>query len=136
MNPVDAEWMDRCLKLAGRAEGRTAPNPMVGAMIVRDNRLLAEGWHKVAGEAHAEPAAIAQLDADAVGATMYVNLEPCCHFGRTPPCTDAILQAGIGRVVVGMVDPHPLVQGKGIDILEHAGVQVAWAVIGVAVTPK
>lgn len=120
----DARWMRRCIELARNAEGRTAPNPMVGAVVVRDGEVLAEGWHVKAGEDHAEPAALKKVDMSAAGATMYVNLEPCCHHGRTPPCTDAILQAGLSRVVVGMVDPNPVVAGKGIGILRSAGVQV------------
>jgi diaminohydroxyphosphoribosylaminopyrimidine deaminase/5-amino-6-(5-phosphoribosylamino)uracil reductase len=121
---TDAHWMQRCIDLARRAEGRTAPNPMVGVVLVKDGRVLGEGWHRVAGEPHAEPLALHGVTQDLAGATMYVNLEPCCHVGRTAPCTDAILAAGIGRVVVGMVDPNPLMQGKGIEQLQAAGLPV------------
>lgn len=121
---ADARWMRRCLELAARARGRTSPNPMVGAVIVRDGRVLAEGWHHAPGLAHAEVDALSQVDGSAAGATMYVNLEPCCHHGRTPPCTDAILRSGVRRVVVGMVDPFPQVSGKGIALLRDAGLQV------------
>ena len=120
----DTAWMQHCLTLAAKGLGRTAPNPMVGAVIVRDGALLSEGWHEAPGTPHAEVHAIRNLKGSAAGSTMYVNLEPCCHHGRTPPCTDAIIEAGIQKVVVGMVDPYELVQGKGIRILREAGVEV------------
>jgi diaminohydroxyphosphoribosylaminopyrimidine deaminase/5-amino-6-(5-phosphoribosylamino)uracil reductase len=116
--------MRRCIELARIAEGCTAPNPMVGAVIVRAGVAIGEGWHAKAGESHAEQDAIDKTTEDTRGATMYVNLEPCCHHGRTAPCTDAILRAGIARVVVGMVDPNPIVAGKGIGLLRTAGVAV------------
>jgi len=119
-----AAWMQHCLTLARKGLGRTAPNPMVGAVIVRDGVLLSEGWHESPGTAHAEVHAIQNLKAPASGSTMYVNLEPCCHHGRTPPCTDAIIAAGIQTVIVGMVDPYELVQGKGIQQLRDAGIEV------------
>ncbi len=125
---VDATMMRRCLELAAQAEGRTAPNPMVGAVIVADGAVIAEGWHHAPGLAHAEVDALSKVAGRAPGATMYVNLEPCCHHGRTPPCTDAILASGVHRVVVGMVDPDPRVSGEGISILRQAGVDV---VVGV-----
>ncbi len=118
------ELMRRCLDLAARARGRTSPNPMVGALIVKDGQVLAEGWHRAPGLAHAEVDALRQLGGQAPGATMVVNLEPCCHHGRTPPCTDAILRSGIRRVIVGMVDPFPRVSGEGLRILREAGVEV------------
>lgn len=124
----DSTWMDRCLELARRGLGRTAPNPMVGAVIVKDGKTLAEGWHRAPGEAHAEVDAIRSLDGSAEGATMYVNLEPCCHQGRTPPCTEAIIAAGIAKVVVGQVDPDARMQGRGIALLREAGIEV---VVGV-----
>lgn len=126
---AEARWMHRCLALASQGRGRTAPNPMVGAIIVRGDEVLAEGWHRAPGLAHAEVDAMAGLAGDATGATMYVNLEPCCHHGRTPPCTDAIIAAGITRVVVGVIDPDPRMQGKGIALLEAAGINVE---VGVA----
>ena len=121
---TDWEWMGRALAVAGRAVGRTAPNPAVGAVLVRDGELLAEGWTQPPGQDHAEVHALRQLGGSAPGATMYVTFEPCCHFGRTPPCTDAILRAGVRRVVIGVVDPFPLVAGKGIAALRAAGVEV------------
>ena len=120
----DTLWIRRCIDLARRAEGQTAPNPMVGAVIVKDGKNIADGWHRAAGQAHAEVDALQQLGGKAPNTTMYVNLEPCCHHGRTAPCTDAILASGISRVVVGMVDPDKRVQGRGIAILRNAGITV------------
>lgn len=123
--------MGRALALAALAEGRTAPNPMVGAVIVADGQPIGEGHHTRAGDAHAEVAALRALRSPeaARGATLYVNLEPCCHHGRTPPCTEAILRAGIARVVVGMVDPDSRMQGQGIAQLRAAGVDVQVGVL-------
>lgn len=120
----DAAWMGLALDVARRAAGRTAPNPMVGAVLLRDGQVLAEGWTQPPGQDHAEPHALRKLGMSARGATMFVTLEPCCHWGRTPPCTDAILAAGVERVVVGTVDPFPLVAGKGITRLREMGVRV------------
>lgn len=125
----DRRHMALALRLAARGRGATHPNPMVGAVIVRDGEVLSKGWHHRVGAAHAEVDALQPLLGRAPGATMYVNLEPCCHHGRTPPCTDAILQSGIERVVVAMVDPNPLVDGKGLRILEAAGVRVTVGVL-------
>ena len=126
---TDTEYMRRALELAGRGVGWTSPNPMVGAVIVKDGRVIGEGFHERCGEAHAERNALAHCTESPAGATMYVTLEPCCHQGRQPPCTDAILEAGIARVVVGSDDPNPLVAGKGIDILRRAGVEVETGVL-------
>ncbi|GDX78644.1 riboflavin biosynthesis protein RibD [Deltaproteobacteria bacterium] len=123
----DPRFMGLALDLARRALGRTAPNPPVGAVIVQNGSVVAEGWTQPPGQAHAEPHALSAAEragVDTRGATMYVTLEPCCHHGRTAPCTDAILRAGIARVVVGTVDPFPLVAGKGIAQLLAAGLQV------------
>jgi len=117
-------WMERCIALARQAQGRTAPNPLVGAVVVRDERIIGEGWHARAGEPHAEVGALRQAGEFARGATLYVNLEPCSHHGRTPPCTEAILRAGVQRVVVGMSDPDPRVDGRGIARLRDAGIDV------------
>ena len=126
---TDTEYMRRALELAGRGVGWTSPNPMVGAVVVKDGRVIGEGFHERCGEAHAERNALAHCTESPAGATMYVTLEPCCHQGRQPPCTDAILEAGIARVVVGSDDPNPLVAGKGIDILRRAGVEVETGVL-------
>ncbi len=121
------EFMRRAIELAKRARGWTNPNPLVGAVIVKNGEIVAEGFHKKIGALHAERDAL--LDAknrgiDVEGATMFVTLEPCCHTGRQPPCTDAIIESKIARVVVGSRDPNPLVNGKGIDLLKSAGIQV------------
>lgn len=124
---VDEEHMRRALELAQRGRGWTNPNPMVGAVIVSDGRVLAEGWHRAFGGLHAERDALrnaAAAGVDVRGATMYVTLEPCCHFGKQPPCTDAIIEAGIARVVSGSSDPNPQVAGRGIVALREHGVEV------------
>jgi diaminohydroxyphosphoribosylaminopyrimidine deaminase/5-amino-6-(5-phosphoribosylamino)uracil reductase len=121
----DERRMRRALALAARGRGTTSPNPMVGAVITRGGRVLAEGFHRQAGGPHAEVDALARLGRrNARGATLYVTLEPCCHVGRTGPCTEAILAAGVGRVVVGARDPNPLVDGRGVARLRRAGVRV------------
>ncbi|MDP2306360.1 MAG: bifunctional diaminohydroxyphosphoribosylaminopyrimidine deaminase/5-amino-6-(5-phosphoribosylamino)uracil reductase RibD [Pseudomonadota bacterium] len=124
----DWRMMGLALDVARRAAGRTSPNPMVGVVIVRDGAVLAEGWTQPPGQHHAEPHALEQLGGRADGATMYVVLEPCCHWGRTPPCTDAIIKSGVRKVVIGTVDPFPLVSGRGIQALQDAGIEV---VVGV-----
>lgn len=116
--------MSRAIELAKKGIGWTNPNPVVGAVIVKDGRIIGEGYHAKCGEYHAERNAIASLRESAEGATIYVTLEPCCHHGKTPPCTDAILEQGITRVVIGSRDPNPKVAGKGAAILRKAGVQV------------
>src|SRR5436305_1406899 len=121
----DHTWMRRALELAERGRGFVEPNPLVGAVVVRDGSVVGEGWHRRYGEAHAEVNALAQAGEAARGATLYVTLEPCCHVGKTPPCTDAVLAAGISRVVAAMADPFPKVAGGGIARLRAAGVAVA-----------
>jgi diaminohydroxyphosphoribosylaminopyrimidine deaminase / 5-amino-6-(5-phosphoribosylamino)uracil reductase len=123
-----ALWMQRCLTLAHQASGRTAPNPMVGCVIVKEGVVVGEGFHPKAGEPHAEVFALRQAGDRAKGATLYVNLEPCNHHGRTPPCSEAVVKAQVARVVVGMVDPDPRVAGGGIERLRQAGIEV---VVGV-----
>ena len=120
----DADYMRLALALAERGRGWTAPNPMVGAVIVKDGAVIGQGWHERYGEPHAERNALAACNADPAGATMYVTLEPCCHHGKQPPCVDAILASGIRRVVIGSADPNPLVAGKGVAILRSHGVEV------------
>ncbi|HLW65146.1 MAG TPA: bifunctional diaminohydroxyphosphoribosylaminopyrimidine deaminase/5-amino-6-(5-phosphoribosylamino)uracil reductase RibD [Gemmataceae bacterium] len=120
----DNKWMQRALELARRGQGHVEPNPMVGAVIVRDGLAVGEGWHQRFGEAHAEVNALAEAGDRARGATLYVTLEPCCHHGKTPPCTDAILKAGINRVLAAMADSFPRVAGGGIAQLRQAGVAV------------
>lgn len=120
----DQEYMELALKLAEKGEGWTAPNPMVGAVIVKDGRIIGQGWHERYGELHAERNALKACTEPPEGGTIYVTLEPCCHHGKQPPCVDAILSSGIRRVVVGSADPNPLVSGKGMQILRENGVEV------------
>lgn len=117
-------WMEKAVSLARQGEGRTAPNPPVGAVIVRDGQLVGEGFHPRAGEPHAEVFALRQAGSAARGATVYVTLEPCSHFGKTPPCADALIAAGVERVFVGTVDPNPKVAGRGVERLRAAGIEV------------
>src|SRR5512136_2024673 len=112
-NETDERWMRRALDLAARARGRTSPNPMVGAVLVKNGTVVGEGFHSFAGAGHAELEALREAEAAAVGATLYVTLEPCCHFGRTPPCVDRIIKAEVARVVAPCEDPNPAVSGKG-----------------------
>ncbi len=120
----DQDYMRRALELAEKGVGWTSPNPMVGAVIVKEGRIIGEGFHERYGEAHAERNALASCREDPRGADLYVTLEPCCHYGKQPPCTDAVLEAGIRRVVIGSGDPNPLVARKGIEILRKNGVLV------------
>lgn len=120
----DQQMMQRCLELARNALGKTAPNPLVGCVIVKDQKIVGEGFHPGAGQPHAEVFALRNAGEQTKGATVYVNLEPCNHFGRTPPCTEALIQAEVAKVVTGMVDPNPLVAGKGIQRLKDAGIEV------------
>ena len=127
MEKAKPQFMSTALELAARGLGSVEPNPMVGAVIVRDGRPIAAGWHGRFGGPHAERIALAEAERagrDVRGATMYVTLEPCSHHGKTPPCADALIEAGLARVVVAMVDPDPQVSGRGIDKLRKAGVEV------------
>ncbi|HZW99076.1 MAG TPA: bifunctional diaminohydroxyphosphoribosylaminopyrimidine deaminase/5-amino-6-(5-phosphoribosylamino)uracil reductase RibD [Trueperaceae bacterium] len=125
--------MRRALELAARGRGRTSPNPLVGCVIVSpDGEVVGEGWHPFAGGPHAEAAALAAAGESARGATVYVNLEPCDHHGRTPPCTGALLSAGVAAVVVGHLDPDPRVSGRGVARLEAAGVDVSVGLLAAA----
>src|SRR5437588_12780455 len=120
----DERWMGRALERRGRGRGWVEPNPLVGAVVVRDGVIVGEGWHEKFGGPHAEVNALAAVGAAARGATLYLTLEPCCHHGKTPPCTDAILRFGIRRVVAAMQDPFPQVAGQGAARLRNAGVSV------------
>jgi len=121
--------MGRALGLAERGWGRVSPNPLVGTVVVRGDRVIGEGWHDGPGTPHAEVRALEQAGALAAGATLYCSLEPCDHHGRTPPCTDAIIEAGVGRVVAAARDPNPLVDGRGLAKLEAAGIPVEAGVL-------
>lgn len=120
----DTFFLKEALKLAKKGMGWTNPNPMVGALIVKGGKIVASGYHKKFGSPHAEIEALKKAREQAKGAILYLNLEPCCHFGKTPPCTDAIIQAGISRVVCSTLDPNPKVSGKGIKQLKKAGLDV------------
>ncbi|HZP90624.1 MAG TPA: bifunctional diaminohydroxyphosphoribosylaminopyrimidine deaminase/5-amino-6-(5-phosphoribosylamino)uracil reductase RibD [Actinomycetota bacterium] len=125
----DEAFMERALGLAERGRGLASPNPVVGAVVVADGRIVGEGFHEGPGTPHAEVVALRQAGGAARGATLYTTLEPCDHFGRTPPCTRAIVEAGIARVVAGAVDPNPVVDGRGFATLEAAGVEVRRGVL-------
>lgn len=127
--PDDLFWMRRAIELARLGQYSTKPNPNVGCVIVKDAQLLGEGFHPRAGQPHAEVFALRQAAEQAQGATAYVTLEPCAHYGRTPPCAKALVDAGVAKVVVACPDPNPLVAGKGVQILQDAGIQVS---VGVA----
>lgn len=128
---IDEIYMQRCLQLAAQAEGHTAPNPMVGAVLVCNGHIVGEGWHHRCGGPHAEMNAITNVADEALlrQSTLYVNLEPCSHYGKTPPCAELIVSKGIPRVVVGMIDPHDRVAGRGISRLRDAGIDVCLSVL-------
>lgn len=125
----DIEYMAEALHLAEKGLYTTHPNPRVGCVIVKDDKIVGRGFHRLAGEPHAEPMALAEAGKAAKGATVYVTLEPCCHEGKTPPCTDGLIGAGVARVVAAMKDPNPLVSGKGVEALEAAGIAVETGVL-------
>ena len=120
----EQKFMKLALELALKGRGFTKPNPLVGAILVKNNRIVGKGYHKASGNDHAEIAAIRNAGKNSVSSTLYVNLEPCCHKGKTGPCTDAIVEAGISKVVFSLVDPNPLVKGKGARKLRNAGIEV------------
>jgi diaminohydroxyphosphoribosylaminopyrimidine deaminase/5-amino-6-(5-phosphoribosylamino)uracil reductase len=120
----DERWMQRALHLAEKGRGRTSPNPMVGAVLVKGGKVVGEGYHARAGEPHAEIVALKNAGEKAKGSTLYLNLEPCTHYGKTPPCVPAVIKAGVRKVVVGIEDPNPLVKGRGLAHLKQAGLEV------------
>lgn len=124
----DQIWMQRAIHLAQQGQYSTRPNPNVGCVIVKDGKVVGEGFHPRAGQPHAEVFAIRQAGELTQGATAYVTLEPCAHYGRTPPCAKGLVEAGIAQVIVACSDPNPLVAGKGIQILQEAGIQVSTGV--------
>ncbi len=126
----ETRFMQLALRLAMRGKGRTSPNPAVGAVVVRRGRVVGRGWHRRSGEAHAEVRAIEQAGMAARGATIYVTLEPCCTYGRTPPCTDAIVRAGIKKVIVAALDPNPRHQGRGVALIRRRGLAVKVGLLG------
>ncbi|MEF9917356.1 MAG: bifunctional diaminohydroxyphosphoribosylaminopyrimidine deaminase/5-amino-6-(5-phosphoribosylamino)uracil reductase RibD [Lachnospiraceae bacterium] len=126
---MDTKYMKLALELAKKGCGWTAPNPLVGAVIVKNDEIIGTGWHQSYGQSHAERNALADCKESTKGATLYVTLEPCCHYGKTPPCTEAILESGITTVVIGSHDPNPLVAGKGITILREHGMKVVEGIL-------
>jgi diaminohydroxyphosphoribosylaminopyrimidine deaminase/5-amino-6-(5-phosphoribosylamino)uracil reductase len=128
MNP-DKKYMHRAIELAKKGIGFVNPNPLVGAVIVKDDKIIGEGWHAKCGGLHAERNALASCRQSPEGSTIYVTLEPCCHFGKTPPCTDAIIENKIAKVVIGSSDPNPLVSGKGAKIMREHGIEVVTGVL-------
>ncbi len=126
----DREYMTRALRLARRGRGSVEPNPMVGCVLVRNRRIVGEGYHRRFGGPHAEIEALRQAAAQARGATAYVTLEPCSHFGKTPPCSDALIEAGVGRVIAAHEDPFPAVSGRGLAALQQAGIAVQCGLCG------
>ena len=121
--------MRQALRLARKGLGKTSPNPMVGAIIVKDNRIIGKGYHHHFGGKHAEVIAIQNAEENTDGATLYVTLEPCCYYGKTPPCVDAIVYSHIGRVVIGVLDPNPLVNGKSVEMLKQKGIETRVGVL-------
>ena len=120
----DTEYMRMAIQLAKKGEGWVSPNPMVGAVIVKEDRVIGTGYHQRCGQPHAERNALASCTESPKGASMYVTLEPCCHYGKNPPCTEAVIESGIKKVYVGSSDPNPLVAGNGIQILRDNGIEV------------
>ncbi len=120
----DRKWMERAIELAKKGYGHVNPNPLVGAVIVKDGRIIGEGYHTQYGKLHAEREALAHVTEDPKGATIYVTLEPCCHHGKQPPCTQALIDAGIAKVVIGSRDPNPVVSGGGVKVLKAHGIEV------------
>lgn len=126
---LNESFMKMAIELAKKGEGNVSPNPMVGAVIVKDGKVIGQGYHEKCGEGHAEVNAFKSLKEDPSEATMYVTLEPCSHYGKTPPCADLIIKNKISKVIIGMVDPNPLVAGKGIEKLKNAGIEVEIGVL-------
>ncbi len=125
----DNYYMKKAIELAVKGDGKVSPNPLVGAVIVKDNEIIGYGYHEKYGDLHAERNAFKNCKIDTTGATIFVTLEPCCHFGKTPPCTDIIIEKKIKRVVIGSLDPNPKVSGKGVAILQEAGIDVTIGVL-------
>jgi diaminohydroxyphosphoribosylaminopyrimidine deaminase / 5-amino-6-(5-phosphoribosylamino)uracil reductase len=126
---LDERFMRECIRLALRGKGRVSPNPLVGAVLVRGNRVIARGWHRRFGGPHAEVDCLGRARGNLAGTTLFVNLEPCAHYGKTPPCTESIIASGVSAVVMAMKDPNPLVSGRGIRALRGAGIRVSCGVL-------
>ena len=126
---MDNQFMKRALELAENGVGKTSPNPLVGTVIVKNGKIIGEGWHERFGQAHAEVNAVNNASESIESATVYVTLEPCCHYGKTPPCTELLIEKKVGRVVIGTLDPNPQVAGKGAARLREAGIQVSIGIL-------
>ena len=126
---MDVKYMRRALELSKKGIGHASPNPLVGAVIVKDERIIGEGYHEVYGGNHAEINAFRNATEDVKDATMYVSLEPCSHFGKTPPCANAIVEKGIKRVAIALQDPNPEVSGRGIEVLRDNGIEVITGIL-------
>lgn len=130
MNKIHEKYIRRCFELALKGKGNVFPNPLVGAVIVKDEKIISEGYHKKYGEDHAEADAIKNAKENLTGATLYCSLEPCCHINKkTPPCVPLIIKSGIKKVVISNIDKNPLVSGKGIDQLRNAGIEVVAGIL-------
>jgi diaminohydroxyphosphoribosylaminopyrimidine deaminase / 5-amino-6-(5-phosphoribosylamino)uracil reductase len=127
---IREKYIRMAMKLALKAKDKTSPNPLVGALVVKNGRIIGKGFHQKAGSPHAEVIALDEAGKDAKGATLYVTLEPCVHYGRTPPCVDRIIRSGIKEVIIGMIDPNPVNNGKGIDILKRQNIKVEVGFLG------
>ena len=126
---IDQDYMRQALLLASKGLGKTSPNPMVGAIIVNDGKIIGRGYHHKFGGKHAEVNAIESAEESLDGATLYVTLEPCCHHGKTPPCTDAVIQNKLGRVVIGTLDPNPRVNSRSVELLSKHGIETTVGVL-------
>ena len=126
---IDRKYMAMALELAEKGEGAVNPNPLVGAVVVKNGKIVGKGYHKYYGGPHAEVYALEEAAEEAKGATIYVTLEPCSHYGKTPPCAEKIVKMGIKKCVIAMLDPNPLVAGRGVKILQDAGIEVSWALL-------
>ena len=126
---MDKKYMERALELAALGEGKVNPNPMVGAVVVKDGKIVGEGYHKKYGGPHAEVFALEEAGIKAEGATIYVTLEPCSHYGKTPPCAKKIIDMGIKRCIIASLDPNPLVSGRGIKMMTDAGIEVVTGIM-------
>ena len=124
MPDVHKQFMIRAVELAKKAQGKTYPNPLVGAVLVRSGKIVGEGYHRAAGTPHAESIALGKAKGSACGADLYISLEPCAHYGKTPPCVLNIIKSGVKKVYVAMKDPNPLVNGKGLEALRKSGIKI------------
>ncbi|MGA1840334.1 MAG: bifunctional diaminohydroxyphosphoribosylaminopyrimidine deaminase/5-amino-6-(5-phosphoribosylamino)uracil reductase RibD [bacterium] len=129
MDNQDQKYIKMALKLAEKGRGRVSPNPLVGALVVKGDHIVGQGYHARYGDKHAETKALEEAGSEAKGATIYINLEPCCHHGQTPPCVDEIIKAGITKAVISVKDPNPIVNGKSIEILKNKGIEVKLGIL-------